>query len=220
MSASGGKRTLAARAPVVLLTTALVRNAPTALLVVPGVKRNRKILVAGALTSIALALAGCTYVLSRHPVGNRAVPQPVKSVDLQRYLGRWYEIARYEQGFQKGCEGVSADYTLRFDGAIDVVNRCRKPDGKWDEARGRAKVVDPLTNAKLKVTFFGPFYGDYWVLDHADDYSWSIVGEPSGRYLWILAREPTPPEATVDGLIERVRSIGYNTSMLLRTKQP
>lgn len=183
-------------------------------------KRNGKLMLAGGLASIAIVLAGCGQLLSRHPVGNRSVPQPVKTVDLQRYLGRWYEIARYEQWFQKGCEGVTADYSLRPDGSIDVVNRCRKPDGKTDEARGRAKVVDKATYAKLKVSFFGPFYGNYWVLDHADDYSWSIVGEPSGRYLWILAREPTPREAKVTDLIHRVQSMGYDTSTLLRTKQP
>ena len=141
-------------------------------------------------------------------------------MDLQRYLGRWYEIARYEQSFQKGCEGVTADYALRQDGTISVVNRCRKPDGSASEARGRAKVVDKQTNAKLKVSFFGPFYGDYWVLDHADDYSWAIVGEPSGRYLWILSRQPTPGEAEVRRLIDRAEGLGYDTSMLLRTTQP
>jgi apolipoprotein D and lipocalin family protein len=183
-------------------------------------KRNSKLIVAGGLASIAIALAGCTHLLSRHPVGNPSVPQPAKSVDLQGYLGRWYEIARYEQSFQKGCEGVTADYSLRPNGSINVVNRCRKPGGKSSEARGRAKVVDKTTNAKLKVSFFGPFYGDYWVLDHADDYSWSIVGEPSGRNLWILAREPSPPEGEVTGLVQRARSMGYDTSMLIRTVQP
>ena len=117
------------------------------------------------------------------------------------------------------CAGVTADYSLSDDGSINVLNRCRKPDGTIDDARGRAKIVDP-SGAKLKVSFFGPFYGDYWVLDHADDYSWSIVGEPSGRYLWLLARQPTPPEADVSKLIERARSMGYDTSMLLRTVQP
>lgn len=84
-----------------------------------------------------------------------------------------------------------------------------------DEARGIAKVVDPSTNAKLKVSFFGPFYGDYWVLDHADDYGWSIVGEPSGRYLWILSRKPTPSRAEMDELVNRVSAIGYDVSMLV-----
>jgi apolipoprotein D and lipocalin family protein len=183
-------------------------------------KTSKKLWSTAALIGTAIALAGCTTLLKRHPVGNRAVPEPAKAVELQRYLGRWYEIARYEQSFQKGCEGVTADYSLRSDGSIAVVNRCRKPDGKITEARGRAKIVEPRSSAKLKVSFFGPFYGNYWVLDHADDYSWSIVGEPSGRYLWILAREPTPPKSEVQALIQRVRDMGYDVSMLLRTKQP
>ena len=129
-------------------------------------------------------------------------------------------IARYEQGFQKDCEGVTADYSLRTDGSIEVLNRCRKPGGELSEARGRAKVVDGTSNAKLKVSFFGPFFGDYWVLDHANDYSWSIVGEGSGRYLWILHRQTTPTEPEVEKLIERVKLLGYDTSMLRRTQQP
>lgn len=173
-----------------------------------------------AVVAAALCMSACAGLLQRHPVGNRAVPQPAKSVELERYLGRWYEIARYEQGFQRGCQGVSANYSLRPNGDIDVLNSCRRPDGRVSEARGRAKIVDTVTNAKLKVSFFGPFYGDYWVLDHADDYSWSIVGEGSGRFLWILSREANPGEAKVAELIGRVRAMGYDTSMLIRTVQP
>ena len=173
-----------------------------------------------AVGAAAIALSACATLLSPHPVGNRSVPQPSKPVDLQRYLGRWYEIARYEQGFQKGCQGVTADYSLRPDGSINVVNRCRKPGGKTSEARGRAKIADRRTNAKLKVSFFGPFYGDYWVLDRDDNYRWAIVGEGSGRYLWILHRDATPAEAEVKRLIGRTRGLGYDTSMLLRTEQP
>lgn len=180
---------------------------------------NRKLLIP-ALALGALALSGCATVFSKHPVGNRAVPEPAKTVEISRYLGRWYELARYEQGFQKDCEGVSADYARREDGMISVLNRCRKPDGTIKDAKGRAKIVDPATNAKLKVSFFGPFYGDYWVLDHADDYSWSIVGEPSGRYLWILSRDATPGQARLNELIGRVRALGYDTSMLRITQQP
>lgn len=180
---------------------------------------NRKLLIP-ALALGALALSGCATVFSKHPVGNRAVPEPAKPVEISRYLGRWYELARYEQGFQKDCEGVSADYARREDGMISVLNRCRKPDGTIKDAKGRAKIVDPATNAKLKVSFFGPFYGDYWVLDHADDYSWSIVGEPSGRYLWILSRDATPGQARLNELIGRVRVLGYDTSMLRITQQP
>lgn len=180
---------------------------------------NRKLLIP-VLALGALALSGCATVFSKHPVGNRAVPQPAKPVEISRYLGRWYEVARYEQGFQKDCEGVSAAYALRADGKISVLNRCRKPDGTVKEANGRAKIVDPATNAKLKVSFFGPFYGDYWVLDHADDYSWSIVGEPSGRYLWILSRDAAPGQERLGALIARARAIGYDTSMLRITQQP
>ena len=179
-----------------------------------------KILAAAGLAGLAISLASCATVFDRHPVGNQSVPEPAKAVDLERYVGRWYEIARYEQGFQKGCEGVTADYSLRSDGSIDVVNRCRKAGGKLSIARGRAKIVDPTTNAKLKVSFFGPFYGDYWILDHADDYSWAIVGEGSGRYLWILARRPSPSETIIANLIGRTQAMGYDTSMLRRTVQP
>ncbi|MGE3692344.1 MAG: lipocalin family protein [Novosphingobium sp.] len=182
-------------------------------------RHHRRLLAATVLTS-ALILGGCAALFDRHPIGNSAVPQPAKSVDIQRYLGRWYELARYEQGFQKDCDGVTADYSLRDDGKIRVVNRCRKPNGKEKDATGRAKVVDAGTNAKLKVSFFGPFYGDYWVLDRADDYSWAIVGEPSGRYLWLLSRDATPGAAKVQEFIARAGALGYDTSMLRRTRQP
>jgi apolipoprotein D and lipocalin family protein len=173
------------------------------------------LIVAGA------ALVGACALLSQHPVGNRAVPMPAKPVDLQRYLGRWYEVARYEQGFQRDCDGVTATYSLRPDGKISVLNRCRKPDGRMTEAAGKAKVVDTRTNARLKVSFFGPFYvGDYWILDRADDYRWAIVGDPSGRYLWLLDRQPTPPAAELDALIARAASLGYDVGMLRRTRQP
>ena len=173
-----------------------------------------------ALVASALLLSGCAGVLSKHAVGNSAVPQPAKPVELSRYLGHWYELARYEQGFQKDCDGVTADYAMRSDGKISVLNKCRKPDGALKQAEGKAKIVDTVTNAKLKVSFFGPFYGDYWVLDHADDYSWAIVGEGSGRYLWILSREANPGQAKLDSLIARAKALGYDTSMLRITKQP
>jgi apolipoprotein D and lipocalin family protein len=173
----------------------------------------------GAAGGLIAALAAA-YARGRHPVGNRSVPEPAKPVDLGRYLGRWFEIARYEQRFQKGCAGVTADYGLRADGSIEVVNRCRKEDGRIAAIRGRATVADAATKAKLKVRFFGPIAGDYWILDHADDYSWSIVGEGSGRYLWLLHRSPTPPDAEVSALFARAEALGYDTSQLLRTIQP
>jgi apolipoprotein D and lipocalin family protein len=180
----------------------------------------KQIAVPFLAVTLALLLPGCATLGPKHPVGNSAVPQPAKSVAIERYLGRWYEIARYEQGFQKDCDGVTADYSRRDDGGIKVVNTCRKPDGKITDAVGKAKVVDSSTNAKLKVSFFGPFYGDYWVLDRAEDYSWAIVGEPSGRYLWLLAREANPSAVAKAAMIARARSLGYNTSLLRVTLQP
>ena len=181
---------------------------------------NRKGLLAAAGVGLGSAILVGTHLYRRHPVGNRSVPEPAKPVDLERYLGRWFELARYDQRYEKGCDGVTADYSKRSDGSITVLNRCRKPDGRTEEARGRAKVVDARTNAKLKVSFFGPFYGDYWVLDHADDYSWSIVGEPSGRYLWILTRVATPPETEAAQLIKKVEQMGYDSTLLVRPQQP
>lgn len=177
------------------------------------------------ITSIAasvalLSLSACAAVFDKHPVGNVAVPQPAKGVNIDRYLGKWYEIARYEQGFQKGCEGVTANYALRDDDKISVVNSCRKPDGKVTTAHGRAKIVEDASGAKLKVSFFGPFYGDYWVLDRAEDYSWAIVGEPAGRYLWLLSRRADLTEAEVTELYGRASAMGYDTSYLRRTKHP
>ena len=168
----------------------------------------------------ALALAGCAS-----PPVNRAADAPldvVSSVDLDRYLGRWYEVARLENSFEKNCEGVTADYSRREDGLIRVVNTCRKggADGPVETANGRARIVDPSTNAKLKVSFFGPFWGDYWIIDLKDDYSRSIVGEPSGRYLWILSRTPALSDASLADAVAVAGAKGYDTTRLYFTRQP
>ena len=173
-------------------------------------------LIAGA----ALALGACA-TLQRGPVGNAAVPQPAKPVDLNRYAGLWYEIGRYENGFERGCEGVTARYTVRDDGLVGVLNTCRRGavDGPEKTSEGKAKIVEGSDNAKLKVSFFGPFYvGDYWVLDHADDYSWSIVGEPSGRYLWLLSRTAQPSAQTRETILNRTRALGYDLTLVRPTQ--
>jgi len=174
-----------------------------------------------SLALISIAAVGVAAFASRiaGPVGNRAVPQPAKPVDLKRYVGLWYELARYENGFERNCEAVTAAYRALPDGSIQVVNSCRRGsiDGRLAVAKGRARVVQGSANAKLKVSFFGPFFGDYWVLDHADDYSWSIVGEPSGRFLWILARDPNPDSATREHLQARVESLGYDPRLIRQT---
>jgi len=143
----------------------------------------------------------------------------VERVDLQRYLGTWYEVASFPQRFQRGCTATTATYTLRPDGDIEVLNRCRKgtPDGAEKSALGRARVLDRATNARLEVSFFRPFWGDYWIIDLADDYSYAVVGHPGRDYLWILSRTPTMGAATYEGILARLRQQGYETARLVRT---
>jgi len=145
----------------------------------------------------------------------------VDEVDLDRYLGTWFEIASYPAWFAKNCTGVTAEYSLREGGGISVVNRCYKGalDGKLKEARGRAKVVDPETNAKLKVSFFGPFWGDYWILELDSEYQWVLVGEPKRKYLWILSRTPSLDQDTLDEILSRLPEKGYSRDRLQWTLQ-
>jgi len=146
----------------------------------------------------------------------------VPHVDLQRYLGTWFEIATIPQRFQKGCVGVAAHYSLRADGDIDVVNVCRKKtlDGKELSVRGKAWVVDKTTNAKLKVRFFWPFSGAYWIIDLDQDYQWAVVGHPNRNYLWILSRTRQIDTALYDELVRRIAAKGYDTSRIKKTPQP
>ena len=147
--------------------------------------------------------------------------EPRKAVDLMRYSGLWYEQARFDAAFQRGCEGVTARYAPMADGRIQVINSCRdgSPSGPARAITGTATIVPQSSNAKLKVSFFGPFSGDYWVLDRADDYGWAIVGEPSGQYLWILSRAPKLAAAQYQSLMQRAAALGYNTAALRRTQQ-
>lgn len=181
--------------------------------------RSNPALLAGVGVA-ALGLGGFLYLRAkRPPVINPRVPEPTKPVDLNRYLGRWYEIARHEYLFEEGMDAVTADYSRLAADKIGVTNAGTR-GGKRKVARAKGVVTDE-SGAKLKLSFFGPLYvGDYWVLDHADDYSWSIVGEPGGRYLWLLARSPRPGDSQVDALFARAKSLGYDTAQLRRTHQP
>jgi apolipoprotein D and lipocalin family protein len=174
--------------------------------------------VVGMVWGLALS-AGCATGTTERL---RLPPLPtVAHVDLSRYLGTWYEIANFPQSFQRGCTATTATYTLRADGDIDVLNRCRKGavDGEEKSALGRARVVDRATNAKLEVSFFRPFWGDYWIIDLSDDYSYAVVGHPGRDYLWILARTPTMTEATYQSIVTRLQAQGYEASRLVRTLQ-
>jgi apolipoprotein D and lipocalin family protein len=145
----------------------------------------------------------------------------VDVVDLNRYLGMWYEIASYPSWFQKGCTGSTAEYSLLSDGKIQVINRCHKDslEGPLKVSKGKAEVVDTATNAKLKVWFFWPFKGDYWIIDLNPDYQWAVVGEPSRKYLWILSRTPTMDEAVYQEILERLPQKGYDPAGLRKTAQ-
>lgn len=168
-----------------------------------------------ALCSLA-ALFGCAHGPTRLPL------RTVDRVDVARYMGTWYEIAAIPQSFQRGCVATTATYTLRPDGEVDVLNRCRKDtlDGPEKSAKGKAWIVDTATNARLKVSFFWPFRGDYWIIDLDHDDRFSVVGHPDRTYCWILARERHMSEETYQAILARLRDQGYDTNHLVRTLQP
>lgn len=148
--------------------------------------------------------------------------EAVPYVDLSRYVGTWYEIATIPQRFQKDCVAVTATYTLREDGKIKVVNKCRKKtlDGEVKSVTGKAWVVNKKTNAKLKVQFFWPFKGDYWIIELGPDYQYAVVGHPDRKYLWILSRTPQMEESLYQELLQRIANKGYDLSRIKRTLQP
>lgn len=167
----------------------------------------------------AFALAAC-----QPPAGRESDAPPLQTVadlEIERYLGRWFEIARYDHGFERGCAGVTADYARREDGLISVTNTCYQGglDGQVEVANGRARTVGESTSAQLEVSFFGPFWGDYWIIDLAEDYAWAIVSEPQGRYLWILSRTPQMDEATLSQRLDWLEAQGFDTSMLISVEQ-
>ena len=142
----------------------------------------------------------------------------VPSLDLDRYMGTWFELASFPQSFQAGCTATTATYTKQSDGTIEVKNECRlgSPAGESKVALGRARAGD--SPAKLQVSFFGPFWADYWVIGLADDYSWAVVGHPSRDYLWILSRTPALDDATYARIVSDIAARGYDTIKLVKTE--
>jgi len=147
--------------------------------------------------------------------------ETVEHVDIERYMGTWFEIAKLPQRFEKGLVGITATYSMLPHGKVRVVNKGYEGDfnGGTRTARGRAKVIDTKTNAKLRVSFFWPFTGDYWILELGKDYEYAVVGEESRKYLWILSRTPQMDEATYNDLLERVQAKGFDVSKLEKTPQ-
>lgn len=152
---------------------------------------------------------------------NQNPPAVVDSVDIARYMGQWYEIARFEQRFQKGCTHVTAEYKLLEDNKVEVLNSCidASDGGKKRQARGKAYVADPRTNAKLRVSFFWPFYGDYWIFRLGTQYEYAIVGSPDRDSLWFLSRKPQMDEALFEQLVAEMSEEGFDMKKLLRTPQ-
>ena len=147
--------------------------------------------------------------------------QTVLNVDLEKYAGKWYEIASYPQWFQKGCHCTTAEYRISEKGYVIVENRCNKDsvDGKESYIKGKAFAVKNSGNSKLKVQFFWPFKGKYWIIDLADDYSFAVVSHPNKKYLWILSRTPKMDNAVYRQIILRLKDKGFDLSALQVTQQ-
>lgn len=162
---------------------------------------------------LLVLLAGC--------VGKPEGIEPVDNFDSARYLGRWYEIARMDHSFERGLSQVSADYSVRADGGLHVVNRgYDAANGKWKESVGKAYFVEGRDKGYLKVSFFGPFYGSYVVFDlDRDGYSYSLVSGPDRSYFWLLSRSPTMDEATRQRLLAKAVQLGFDTSKLITVAQ-
>ena len=180
------------------------------------------------LRPLALVLLGLGLVSCSTTSGRVDAPVTAEAVDLSRYTGRWYEIARLPMPFQKANEAAIAEYGANPDGTISVHNIAVRPDGSQREIRGYAKVLNPPENTKLTVrfkTWFGPLIpvpkdGNYWILHLDEDYEEAIVGTPNRKYLWLLARTPMIPEACYEALVARASQLGFDTSRLLSVPHP
>ncbi|MEQ7918796.1 lipocalin family protein [Xanthomonas sp. WHRI 1810A] len=178
----------------------------------------RHSLQVGALALVALLMAGCASSQS-----DSMAPRTVDHVDLKRYQGTWYELARMPMFFQRNCAQSEANYTLKEDGNVAVTNRCRTLEGKWEEAKGTASPQVPGKTDKLWVEFDNWFSrllpgvtkGDYWVLYIGDDYRTALVGNPSRKYMWLLSRTPHVSARTKEELLAKARQQGYDTTKLI-----
>jgi apolipoprotein D and lipocalin family protein len=176
---------------------------------------NRDGLTRGALAG---AFIWCLGLLACSTTEPRPL-QTVGTVDLQRYAGDWFEVARLPNVFQSACASDTvARYRVGADG-VSVRNRCRRADGSIDSIEGSATVEPGSSGARLKVTFFWPFRGDYWVLALDPAYQWALVGEPRRKYAWVLSRTPTMDQQTLDSLLDRAQLLGFERTAFVRTPQ-
>jgi apolipoprotein D and lipocalin family protein len=160
----------------------------------------------------AIVLAGC--------VTKPENISPVSNFESEKYLGKWYEIARLDHRFERGLNNVTAQYSKRDDGGIKVVNRGFNPEkNEWKESEGKAYFVQEPNIGYLKVSFFGPFYGSYIVFDlDQQNYQHSLISGPDKSYLWLLSRSPAMDEATKKRLVDKAQALGFDTSKLIYVK--
>jgi apolipoprotein D and lipocalin family protein len=175
------------------------------------VSRSNALLLAGLITLVALQ--GC--------LGIPKNVEPVENFELDRYLGTWYEVAM-DHSFERGMSSVTANYALREDGGVRVINRGFKDtDQVWDEAEGKAFFIDGTDTGRLKVSFFGPFYGSYNIIAlDQEDYAWSLVAGPNSSYLWILSRTPEMDPSVYADLVGRAEAAGFAVNELIRVAHP
>ncbi len=168
--------------------------------------------VTKALPLMLLLLSACSHI----PFDS----QPMPRVEAEKYMGKWYEIARLPNRFEKGCEGVTAEYALQKKGSVSVLNTCHKdsPQGPARTAKATAWSVDP-SGSRYEVSFFKPFKAPYWIIELDPQYRWAAVGHPARKYLWILAREKTLPPDIEKELMAKLRALGYDTARMERPKQ-
>lgn len=176
-------------------------------------KKTRLLLIAGTV------LAGAAILSTRNR--KHAPLKTVPHVDLDRYQGRWYEIARLPQRYEKGCHCVYAEYSQNPAGYVEVKNACRKggPNGKLSVTEGKAYPVEGSGNSKLRVEFFWPFRGDYWILELDPDYAYALVGAPDRESLWILSRTPTLDQDVLERLVQLADRKGFPVEQMLLTDQ-
>ncbi|MGI9034709.1 MAG: lipocalin family protein [Pyrinomonadaceae bacterium] len=182
----------------------------------------RKLLFAGFVAALLMT------AVSAQTNASKTNLETVPSVDLKRYAGTWYEIARYPNKFEKNCVGnVTTTYTLKDDGNLEVLNKCLKKNGKINNVKGEAKVIDKTTNAKLKLRFAPGFPSflpkawefNYWIFNLAPDYSYSLVSDSERNYLWILSRTPQMDTATYENILHTVERQGFVPNKLVKTPQ-
>jgi lipocalin len=162
------------------------------------------------------------FFVSGHSQSSKVDKSVVDEVDLKRYMGTWYEIARFDHKFEQGLQGVTATYSFKDDGKIKVENKGYKGSlsGEQSIAIGKAKLADPKNTSKLKVSFFWIFYGDYFIMELDSDYQWAVIGSSSDKYLWILSRTPQISTEVYQMLLNKVSRRGYDINKLIKVKQP